>query len=418
MKGIRVLGKGGFGCVVKPVVACKPGSGSVSGARFPPGTEFVSKLRRNVDGDADADGDAIAAEFVQGELMSAVDSEHAFSVGVRGWCAAQFENDDEAAAYASACDHALGRDQVIYEDGGATVHAVLNARPLLPHTVLTVLRSFTNLLAGLVVMNQPPGIVHMDIKCDNIVVDLATGKARFIDYGFLRPHSDIVDLTAPTTITRAYWVWPPEWDYLGARLRKYANSVPVDAATRALAVGTTPKPGKSKYAAANKMLTEWGYGFAVTQQAALLATAKAVETEYPLAAATSLEAICAQFTRAFANKLDIFGTGTAVAQVAYVGAALLPERLKLPLRRWIGRATDPVPYARFTPEEALAAYQHMWTEFDTSSTALGGRTPRRKKSKTPTRRQRSMNSKTPKRQRRRTSKITPTAPVRSRGSCA
>ena len=398
MKSVQLLGKGSFGCVVKPTVACKPGSGGVSGARFAPGTAFVSKLHR---GNA---GAAVAAEFAHAELMSAADPEHAFSVGVRGWCAPQFDDDADSASYAEACagDYTLG-DQIIYEDGGATALDIMNVRPLHARTVLTVLQSFVNLLEGLVAMNQPPGIVHMDIKTNNIVVDMATAKARFIDYGSVRRYDDIVNLADPGILKRTYWVWPPEWDYLGTCLRKYVATHAVDAETRALATGTAPpRSAGSKYAAANEKLTEWGFGFAMPQQAALLATARTFGGRYPLDAADSLQQLCSQFTREFANKLDIFGMGAAVAQMAHAGASLLPERLNLALRQWIARATDPYPYARFTPEEALDAYRHIWAEAD-AATSLGG-SKRDRRYKASPRRRRSR-SKTPRRSRRKSKPV-------------
>ena len=217
-------------------------------------------------------------------------------------------------------------------------------------------------------MNQEPGLVHMDIKEQNIVMDLESGRARLIDYGYVRPYDKIVTHTDLRVIFRAYSVWPPEWDVLYHRLVRFY--VKRRGLTKEAAMAKFPPKNDTHYSQASILMNSTGYKLPSDDASNVFRLIdRTFETHYPLAKTRSSSELFTQFISEFANKLDIFSTGCVVAWVAGMGAAQLPMELQAPIRRWIHKATDPNPYARYTPEDALADYRHICTELEAAEAA-------------------------------------------------
>ena len=365
---ITVLGKGSYGCVVKPPLACNPDAPSDINDAALVDKPMVAKLYHRVKEQfgvvsAAVGSHAAAREYEKAKLIMVKDPTHKFSVGVRGWCTPSFAA-DEKSAYTHACavPEALTiSEQVLYENGGVSMFGVMTNKLL---HVVTVLQSFTNLLEGLVVMNQPPGLVHMDIKEHNIAMDLNTATSRLIDYGYLRPYAKVVAPDKLHMLSRSQDVWPPEWDYL--RMRLIAFAVKNEGLSEAEAVASLPEkvdPGTNFSLAAN-FLDHMGYSFPLPPDTVYHMINRQFDDKHPLARTFSREELYEQFIDDFANKLDIFSLGCTVAWVAKMGAAQLPEKLQAPIRLWIMGVTAPNPYDRFTPEMALAEYRIIWAEYE------------------------------------------------------
>ena len=264
--------------------------------------------------------------------------------------------------------------------------------------MVTVLRAFTNVLEGLVVMAQPPGLVHMDIKNDNIVMELESGRMRLIDYGYICPYADMVSPSRLNLVFGVYDIWPPEWDYLRPRLLQFAMEK--EGMSRERAAASVPRrstDSTNNFKEATKAMAQWGYRFNYSESM----FRSQFESAHPMEETASRQEIYAQFIGDFANKLDVFSLGRTIAWVLSKGVEQVPAALQADLRAWIVEAVNPNGYGRFEPELALAQYKLIWADYDAAAAHAGGRvmspwTPRRRR--TPVRQSRSR-SKKPRRSR-------------------
>jgi serine/threonine protein kinase len=100
---------------------------------------------------------------------------------------------------------------LIMEDGGRSLDNInldslkVSLRPFI--------RSFLKLMDGLQVLHDA-GYVHFDIKLGNIVTNRSL-NTRFIDFGFMRPHTQL--RKDDGLYENEYYVWPFEVRFLNSR---------------------------------------------------------------------------------------------------------------------------------------------------------------------------------------------------------
>jgi serine/threonine protein kinase len=308
---------------------------------------YVSKLMGPVE---DPDTSA-ASEYARSRLMMQKDPDHIYSVSVSGWCQPAF-GPGEKELYTTACKMAVPiAEQILYEFGGENdIHSTVEKGV---NSVANTLQLLTNILQGIVIMNQAPGIVHMDIKQANIVFDPDTNTVRLIDYGFVRRHKDLITDQSPLLLEHSYEAWPPEWDMLHTVLKLFYRTVwklPGDDIRMVL----PDKRGTNEALGAAVLLSYAGLRHAPYQSDVMLTQ---YMERHPVEDCTSVQDVLDAFSEDFANKLDVYSLGIAMARLA---GRRCPAGLQPLINAWILKATDPNAYTRFTPEEALRAYRSIW----------------------------------------------------------
>lgn len=102
---------------------------------------------------------------------------------------------------------------LIYQDGGINIHNFINKImiKLSKQDIIIFLSSLINLLNGLIFFKSKD-IIHRDIKADNIVYNINSGKVKFIDFGLMIKKSQALKLSKRSAdgfaIDHSYW--PPE----------------------------------------------------------------------------------------------------------------------------------------------------------------------------------------------------------------
>jgi serine/threonine protein kinase len=361
---LKILGKGTYGCVTEPTIPCadgKPGYMDVV-----PGMPYVSKLYVNSKWDNKPD-DA-EKEYNNAQIMASIDPHHLFSVSSGGWCTPRLTPATRL-QYTAACQVKPSREigrQMYYENGGDNIE---NLRANGLFSTEEILRALTNILEGLVQM-AAAGIVHMDIKSTNIVMD-STGRTRLIDFGFVRHWNDIVTQNDDLLVANGYEIWPPEWDLLPLYIYDFLTEKQGISESEAH-VYVPPKDHQNIHLA-NQTLERSG-GYHVAHGRAVKQMRDSFVGKHPMLRAKSvpegITRILNNFKADFWNKLDVYSVGVTIARIA---GTRLPPALHGRIKAWVLRATDPNAYTRFSPEEALAAYKTIWRDFPV--TTISGAPP-------------------------------------------
>lgn len=102
---------------------------------------------------------------------------------------------------------------LIYQDGGININNFINKIMIKSskQDIIIFLSSLINLLNGLIFFKSKD-IIHRDIKADNIVYNINSGKVKFIDFGLMIKKSKALNLSKKNAdgfaIDHSYW--PPE----------------------------------------------------------------------------------------------------------------------------------------------------------------------------------------------------------------
>ena len=199
-KSINFLGKGSYGCVIKP--------GIKKDNKIDEDTETITKLFY--------DKDAYLKEIEEDKIIKSFDSENKFTVKLKVYsklnnqlpiinksvlhnkCKELFEKKDQDVY------------QIEYEYGGVDLEALFqqkNKEILKKINLHNFFKSFANILYGINEMKKN-GYSHFDIKIDNIVFNPKTYKFCLIDFGLLQKTENIYHTSI---ICHDYHLRPPEY---------------------------------------------------------------------------------------------------------------------------------------------------------------------------------------------------------------
>ena len=102
---------------------------------------------------------------------------------------------------------------LLYQDGGINIYNFINKIMIKSSNqdIIIFLSSLVNLLNGLIFF-ESKDIIHRDIKAENIVYNINSGKVKFIDFGLMIKKSQALNLSKRSidgfAIDHSYW--PPE----------------------------------------------------------------------------------------------------------------------------------------------------------------------------------------------------------------
>lgn len=211
---VEVIGEGASGCVISPALSCPEPTGV---PRMAIDERYVSKYFGSIR--------AAKQELIGYQAMEKIDKEGNFTIRLKESCNTFFPG--ERIVVMSKCKKV---DTPMFKINIEKVDSVLRNTNFKDSSPKELFRSgLTALLPvfrGLVVMKKY-GIVHADIKPDNIGVMGKDGKCKLIDYGLLTSFDDIInDYIYRTT---PYKFWPRDLAVIYAEnpedaIAKYDNS--------------------------------------------------------------------------------------------------------------------------------------------------------------------------------------------------
>jgi serine/threonine protein kinase len=193
IKQRKVIGEGSYGCVHKPSLRCVKKKDSDSNIRY---NEYVSKIMKTSDAEAEL------KEFV---VIGSYDPANEYHLGTPILCQPEL-NDKIIDSEISNCKYIKASEVksdpndykiLLMKFGGPDLKNLCNSE--LNKYLSTKSKMKTDkfwlevyhLLEGIRFFRDN-GIVHNDIKPQNILFDMKNGKLAFIDFGLMRSKADII----------------------------------------------------------------------------------------------------------------------------------------------------------------------------------------------------------------------------------
>ena len=344
----EVIGEGTYGCVHKPPMKCMNKKRSKMAS--------ISKLM--------TDNNA-KTEMREFKLISSADKENKLYLGKPSKCKAdkdlsniQAVNKCSGRFNASKIDeYSLllmkygGQD---LEKFGNEVYSWKKTKQNVDNIELFWLEC-VRLFYGLKVFEEN-GIVHHDLKQQNIVYDQKTNRINFIDFGFMTKKSSIISMAK---ISR-YWLGDSNhWSFPLENI--YWNKQNYLDAIKSVNKDTTD----SYTEFAEGVVSKCGYFFTS------ILPVKSDKTDYEKltkrATTTSFENVIEfdkeEYDR-FINKsidtVDSYGVGIALMYVLNRSKHLLPDRFASDLRTlFVNYMLNPHVFIRFNPDQLLANYENI-----------------------------------------------------------
>jgi serine/threonine protein kinase len=222
----KVIGEGAYGCVHKPSIHCK--SGLKANFNY---DEYVSKIMKTDDAEDEL------KEFI---VIGSYDKTDEFHLGAPIMCPPDLTH-DVIANDITKCKHIRARDVkekpdkyklLLLKFGGPDLKELCNAQ-LVKYLktnknkkVDLFLLEVHRLLRGLKFLKQN-GLVHNDIKPQNILFNTKTGELKYIDFGLMRKKEVIIESSNKDDnfLGIFHWSYPFECGFMNKKFfKKYSSS--------------------------------------------------------------------------------------------------------------------------------------------------------------------------------------------------
>jgi serine/threonine protein kinase len=222
----EVIGEGGFGCVLNPSIHCQ----SLPKPKFNY-DGYVSKIMKTNNANTEL------SEF---EIIGALDPTNEYHLGKPIICRPNL-NDPHVKRDIDKCKRIKVADieanpnnyrLLILKNGGPDLKALCNDH--LTKYLSTNKQHKTDefwleahhLIRGLQFFRDS-GMVHNDIKPQNILFDLKNGSMKYIDFGLMKPKSQIIEESKNNTNSTAifHWSYPLDCGFMNKdKFDQYNNS--------------------------------------------------------------------------------------------------------------------------------------------------------------------------------------------------
>jgi serine/threonine protein kinase len=215
----NVVGEGTYGCVLKPSLKCNDDNNINY-------TNKVSKVMKKSDA---------KKEFKEYEQIKNIPNLYRYAISTPTYCDPKIDktfnsnvtnctNDNVKETFENNPND-LG--MLLIEDGG------IDLQTLVTKVFGTIeldgkkqfLKSIINLFDGLIFFREND-IIHRDIKSDNVVYNVHTGKIKYIDFGLMTSKTELIKNCQTNTEPRAHShsYWPPENSCTNKRVFYFDNA--------------------------------------------------------------------------------------------------------------------------------------------------------------------------------------------------
>jgi len=213
----KIIGQGSYGCVYDPSLTCKENPTNVNY------TNKVSKLLTTKNARTELE------EFV---IVSQIDPNNEFHLESPTICSAGTTTSD--IQLMAKCKPVAEKDPnnlslLIFANGGSDLAQFCPKTSSYfkqPEKMDKFLLEIHTLLRGLKAFSDH-GLVHFDLKPQNILFNTKTGKLRYIDFGLMTTKKELMETSANDTNSRAqfHWSYPLEVGFMNKRIyNRYKSS--------------------------------------------------------------------------------------------------------------------------------------------------------------------------------------------------
>jgi serine/threonine protein kinase len=207
MKGGKYLGEGTYGCTMDPAPQCKGPEQSVS--------HNVKIERAATVGKVFTDGKHFREEWETAREIAAIDPKQQYFIYPVTACTTTPKDVRNVEGY-GMCRNVSRKYPTPDSRGTINMIRLPNGGETMNHLVMHNLVSPTELLRAMLPVFKGVqklgrhGIVHHDLKFDNILYDSSTKECRIIDFGLKVPMDVAVSINNKY-IHSNYWLHPPEY---------------------------------------------------------------------------------------------------------------------------------------------------------------------------------------------------------------
>ena len=218
----NIIGEGAYGCVIKPSLHCA----NKQNLNY---NDYVSKFMKTKHADIEL------KEFL---FIGKIDPKNDYHLGEPILCEPDFE-DPQLINDIKQCTH-INKDDFLSDSlkkdyslllikyGGPDLKALCNKQlsQYLSNNKIKKTDKFWlevhHLIKGIKFFRDN-GIVHNDIKPQNILFNMKTGKMKYIDFGLMRTKNDIINLSkkSKNNLGVFHWSYPFDCGYMNKSKFKY-----------------------------------------------------------------------------------------------------------------------------------------------------------------------------------------------------
>lgn len=351
VSGGDFLGEGTYGCVFKPSPPCKkPEDEKVMIARKKPvasatNPKSVAKIFIKQS--------YLDEEWEKAEAIARVDPDQKYFLYATSKCSVSSTSlrKDITATRCSKVNSKQGRDYPMLKmpEGGETlIHRVTSKKI----TLKEFLQYMVCVFEGIQLMNRF-GLIHQDLKFDNILVWQRDKLAKIIDMGLLTERKHAFNPMKNLYLFSRYWLHPPEYRILQHMWMK--GSYNMDAIQARKLLTEDMKISSLRFHKSDPL----DVGSMITQQVFYFCDYDHEYTAYvkSLAKFNTIQEVQSAMTR-YANRVDVYSIGLCMVYLtSYIDSSLLTKDSAY--RTLLQRLVHPNPRKRYSANKAIASLKNI-----------------------------------------------------------
>lgn len=207
---------GSYGCVIKPYIGCE-------GKKYESGNnEYITKVF--------GDKEAWSSEIELNNLIKDIDPQNKFTVKMVDFCNGNHEI-YKLSNITTSFNSIVGyykKYQIVYEYGGEDLDNILDKKTYIlspEFDIISFLKSFINIFDGFIELNKK-GLIHFDIKLDNILYDEKNNKFSLIDFGLMKKKEEIYTTNVlKHFFDKKYYYYPSELNIFSYMVFKQSGDI-------------------------------------------------------------------------------------------------------------------------------------------------------------------------------------------------
>jgi serine/threonine protein kinase len=342
----NVIGEGTYGCVHKPSLKCK--------SKKVDYTNKVSKLMTKKHA---------TIEMGEYKKIQQVDKSNKFYLGNPVSCVP--ENDDSAKQAVNMCARFKGNsikdyNLLIMNDGGNNLEQYANKMTRLPKTDENIdkIERFwieaQRILLGLKVFNDN-GIVHHDLKPQNIVYNEDKNRTNFIDFGLMTTMDEIRNDSSNSKYRfgKLHWSFPLEMEYVNKK-----HYLQIAQLTSTEKEKTHKKFFIERAQSNDKVKTFLHYVLPINSNI----WDEMCLNSYNFIVKDINENNYNEFLERVIRTIDIYGTGIAFMYILNKTSHLIEPNFASELRTLFYNMINPNVFMRYMPEQVLNEFEKILLE--------------------------------------------------------
>lgn len=344
-KGGEFLGEGTYGCVFRPAPVCASSETPMEVKKQvvpqPDPSKTIAKVFHSIEDAND--------EWAKAYLMAQADPEQKYFLYATSQCetmGTMIHQDTTARKCRNVSAQNLQQSYPVLKMpfGGITISDFIKTNRVLP--LADFLHYMSQVFEGLVLLSKN-GLVHQDLKFDNILVNPTEKRASIIDIGLLIRARNAHDPTQNEFLFSGYWLHPPEYRVCDFLLN--ITNVPLTKETARTLLKNELKILNVKFSSQDKqplahLITHWLYDYCDYDQ-------EYVQFILGLKKYNSAQTAIQSLAKT-ANTIDVYSVGITMIYLTQFMNPVIFQRSPA-YQNLLQMCLHPNPRRRYTPAQAL-----------------------------------------------------------------